>query len=907
MKKFYLFLIILLFLSVPAFAQKPKPIRKRPLAAAPTPTAADEKAEFEKAEAQTDLTEKIAALQKFAADFPNSSERVHALELVVSARAQLADEKLRAGDAAAAVELFKQAVADAPAPVSDKLFSEVVLQFPTNLFYGGQSQAAIEIARAIEEKVGANAKQILGLATFYIGTENAAEARRLAEKAIALDPKLPVAYQTLGLADRLGFQLDEAVAAYTKALELDSDSVVSKRSLAEMKRAVGKPDEAAALYREILGKNADAAAAQTGLTLALFDSGKQTEAEAEMAKTLEKNPNDLFLLTSATYWYAARGMGAKAVDLAQKAVAVEPRYTWAHIALARGFLSQNRYGDAEKSLLRARQYGNFPTLNYELAAVRLAAGFYEEAARELRKSFTVTDDLIQTKLGNRVPQDGKSFIELLAPERSASIFEPLSADNPETAAKLKALLTLSQKLASADATDAEIEQAVNDFVKADDKTKTNRQLYAANRLLQAKRDLPKVLELTQGAVAGVDSALDAPNASSAILADELFESRTIAISRGEIIVVPSIPRQTLSAILRGRIEEISGWTFFNQNKPQEAVVHLKRAVSVLPEKSAWWRSSMWRLGAAFDAAGSPALALDAYVKSYLSAPPDLIKYSVIETVYQKVNGSLDGLDKKIGAKPADAIAAAVIPETGSALNTEAAKTEPSPAPTTTPTPEATPETSPMPENSPTPKAEPAVKPRPKVSATPQTETAPQPTPTPRMTKTTAAIKPPETIAKTSPASLFDPVIITIPKRETAKPPKSDAEKAQPDNPDSKASEKPKDSTAVDDSGEARARVSNAQNAVNADCRINVNQENVTLVANGGKLGVLVGFEGDGDISKIVASSSNPADINIALDPDIGKQSNQAFFVIKSVSAKTGIFTVTFESACGKKEIQVKVR
>jgi hypothetical protein len=95
-------------------------------------------------------------------------------------------------------------------------------------------------------------------------------------------------------------------------------------------------------------------------------------------------------------------LGAKAVELAQKAVAVEPRYTWARIALARGLIAQGDPLEAEKQLIAARQYGNFPTLDYEIAAARLAAGFYEEAARELKKNFVIKDDLIETKLGNRV-------------------------------------------------------------------------------------------------------------------------------------------------------------------------------------------------------------------------------------------------------------------------------------------------------------------------------------------------------------------------------------------------------------------------------------------------------------------------------------------------------------------------
>ncbi|MGI8555589.1 MAG: hypothetical protein ACR2LT_04450 [Pyrinomonadaceae bacterium] len=895
MKKFYLILVFALLLSVTAFAQKPKPAPKKTAAVKPKPVSnGDEKEEFEKAAAQTDLTQKIAALQKFAADFPQSAEKTHALELVVSTRAQLADEKLRAGETATGIEFFKQAVADAPSPLSDKLFSEVVLQFPTNLFYGGQREAAVEINKAIEEKIGSNAKQILGLATFYLGTENASEARRLAEKAIAIDPQLPVAYQTLGLANRLDFQLDEAVAAYTKAAELDPDSVVSKRSLAEMKRAVGKPSEAAAIYRELITKNADDVGAQTGLILSLFDSEKQAEAEAEMTKSLEKNPNNLFLLTSAGYWYAGHENGTKAVEYAQQAVAIEPRYTWAHIALARGFLLQNQFTEAEKQMLLARQYGNFPTLNYELAAVRLAAGFYGEAARELEKSFTLTtNNSVQTKLGNRVLKDANNFIELLALERRASIFEPLTADSSENADKLKALLILNQSLASDAPKTEEIEQAVNDFVKGDDKAKTHRQLYAADRLLEAKKDLPEVLKLTQAAVGGVDAALDVPNAVAAVLADELIESRRIAISRGEVVIVPDVPRQTLSAILRGRIEEISGWTLFNQDKPQEAVVRLKRAVSILPEKSAWWRSSMWRLGAAFDASGKPAEALDAYTRSYLSAPPDAIKYSVIQAVYQKVNGSLDGLDKKIGAKPvATNIVAAVVSDT---TVTTTAKTEPSPIPVPTENaPDTTPITTPTPET--TPEVSPT--PKPEIAADTKQETVAQTNPPAKM-NTAIKNKISEPTAKPAPTPLFDSIVITVPKTETAK-----NEQKSENKPSDETSEKSKDSTPIDDSGDVRSRIIAASNTENC---LNLSQDSITILANGGNLGILVGFQdGGGDLTKITALSGSPTDVAVSLDPDI-KSPNRAFFIIKSISTNTGIFTVTFAAPCGKKELRVKVR
>jgi tetratricopeptide (TPR) repeat protein len=648
-------IIFLILLSFSAFAQKPKTTGKSAASANTKPakspeTLLSESEEFAKAVATKNAAERIAALQRFIANFPQSTEKIKAQELIVSARAAIGDEKLRLSETESGVELFKLAVKDVPQPISDKFFSEILLQFPTNLFWRGQQSAALEIARMIEAKAEGNAKQLLGLATFYIGIENAAEAERLANKVIALNTHLPAAYQTLGLAYRVNFQLEESANAYAKALELDAESIVSKRSLAEMKRAVGKSDESAVLYREILANNESDASAQTGLALALFDAGKRAEAEAEMSKSLAVNPNNLPLLVGAAYWYAANNDGAKAVELAGKAVEIEPRYTWAHIALARGFTQQKRPLEAERTLLAARQYGNFPTLDYELASARLAAGFYREAADVLRRAFVVKGETIETRLGGRLAKNAKNFIELLDLERRASIFQPQSADNPETAEKLKSLLDFSQKLDAAQPDETEIAKAADEFVKGDDKMKLHRQLFAANRLLQSNKSLSKALEIAQSAVGKTDAALDIPTASAAVLADELYESRTLAATRNQLIIVPEVPRQTLSAVLRGRIEEISGWTLYQQNKPVEAAVHLKRAVSVLPEKSAWWNSSMWRLGASLQADGKDKEALNAYIKSFPKDSYDSVKYSVIESLYQKINGSTEGLQDVINAQ-----------------------------------------------------------------------------------------------------------------------------------------------------------------------------------------------------------------------------------------------------------------
>jgi tetratricopeptide (TPR) repeat protein len=1011
MKNFAIIFLLFIF-SLTAFAQKPAK-KTSPTSPVAESTPLDEDQEFQNARAQTSIADRIAALKKFTEDFPESDKKIFALELIVSSRAELGDQKLRLSDNQNGIELFKLAVAEAPTPISDKLYAEIILQLPTNLFYRGQREAAFEIARSIEEKTDGNAGQMLGLAAFYLGTESASDAKRVAEKVIAIQPESAAAYQTLGLANRINFDLEASTAAYTKALELNPDSLVSKRSLAEMKRATAKPDEAAALYREILEKDPTDTAAQTGLVMSLFNSDKKTEAEGEMAKALESNSSNLFLLVGAAYWYAAHNQGAKAVELAEKAVAYEPRYTWAHIALARGLIQQNRPLEAEKTLLMARQYGNFPTLNYEIAAARMAAGFYREAANELEKTFSVKDGIITANLGNRIPKEGKSFIEVLSPERRASIFEPVAADDPVTAEKLKSLLKFSRKINSSEPNETEIAEAADEFVKGEDKMKLHRGLYVANRLLEKRIALPKALELAEAAVGKVETGLDVSSPSAAVLADELYETRTIAATRNELLVIPDIPRQTLSRILRGRIEELTGWAFLQEGKPDEAAVRFKRAISILPEKSAWWRSSKWRLGDALETSGKSKEALNAYIESYNKDEPNPAKFIVIESIYQKVNGGTDGLEQIIGVKPTFNVqetakiekpletptpeptvqptpvftqkvkeiptnvpvakqesktetpvqsevkptptpdaATLEIPENIPTIKSESEtkkdeeetktlsiagekneekteippvspillKTEPTPEPQvvsevkTTPTPEEVE----IPENVPTVSSTPAPTPETQtISETPQTtENNSEKQSEPKQSENTdKPVKNPNSDKTQN--SLFEPIVINVPKVEkkakTEKQPENKEEKVENKSVEPKTEESPPEKKSENPSSRPRIvtevkteTIAETENIL--QCALKISPNSISILNDGGSLGMFVGFEGKGgDLKQLTVKSSNPKDVNVEFQPDIGLLTERAFFIIKSISSKTGIFTVSFESNCGKKDISVTVR
>jgi hypothetical protein len=115
-------------------------------------------------------------------------------------------------------------------------------------------------------------------------------------------------------------------------------------------------------------------------------------------------------------------------------------------------------------------------------------------------------------------------------------------------------------------------------------------------------------------------------------------------------------------------------------------------------------------------------------------------------------------------------------------------------------------------------------------------------------------------------------------------------------------------------GEIRPRVVVTENVTeNAaeqvpPCKIITGQEIISILNGGGNLSVLVRFDDESDAREIKATSNSPADVEVASEPlTVGISERGRFFIVKSISQKTGTFAVTFESACGKKEISVKVR
>ena len=294
------------------------------------------------------------------------------------------------------------------------------------------------------------------------------------------------------------------------------------------------------------------------------------------------------------------------------------------------------------------------------------------------------------------------------------------------------------------------------------------------------------------------------------------------------------------------------------DRRDEAIVRFRRATSVLPADSSWWRSSTWRLASALDASAQNAEAIELYYKSYRSGPPDPIKYAVIESLYRRINGKSDGLVAKIGLNPLTVTVKE--PEATTEESKSTVESAPAILPATaTKLPELLP-------------AKVDVTPTPLQVGSPENTKASEPT----RTSSEVAVektepsqplisKPIDTILPDKPKELFPPVVITIAPSES----------------------KRDDVTGI------------------KPCVLTSSEDLLSIQNSGNEIAVIIGTESDEDLTEMTGVSSSVADLAVRRE-EIAAVKTKAIFVVRSIAPAKGSFRVIFTLPCGKKEVSVKI-
>ena len=897
---------------------------------------------------------RVVALEKFAAEYPDSEYRAEAAEFLTSSRAAVADKMLEDGKTEDGISLFRKAVEEAPQPVPAALFQKVLVNIPTNLYLRGQPKAALDIADKLEEMSSESAPRLIRVAAFHIAIKYATGARRLAEKAVALDPESAPAHKVLADAARLGFDLQTAADSYERALEIDKENLLLKQSLAEMRRALRQPDAALLLYREILAEDESSTPARTGEILSLLDLGEKEDGRKKLIDELAKNPSNAFAMIGAANWFVANGEPDLAIDFANQAMILDDKLIWPYIIQGRAHVLKGDPEEAEKLLVRAASYSVLPTLSLELALTYIKKGAYRSAVAVARSAFTIEDGKVVTNLDRRVGVEAESFEKAVVLERKSFLFSDDSGITAEEDKSLLDLLLFDTLLRDKESSGEQIKAAADAFVGNEDEMRGFRRLYVSDVLLEMGREPELAEAVAAKAVEDAKSSITTKNAISAVMSDALFARRLEAAKTGAVVITPTVEKNVVERIYRGKIEMLSGRAAFNQRDFETAELRLKRAVSVLPKDSVWWKSGKWLLGQTKEMQSDDKAALNHFADSYRSGfrPTEVKEY--IEAVYVRVNGSKEGIDafleKPVGSRddPANSLLRRPEKKLVSAQTERTSDDDPVSVADAIPKEAAIKEVKSAKgdESSGGPKVlkedlildftklpgTPRLKPQNDVPDNSQKEK-----PSDNEKKESKEIadgkKVPAIDSKSSEEKKTESKSNAVDETPSSEKEDGKTDDSSKDKSDSETSKKPeitKDSTkeapetkknkdadvAVEISrkiltGEERLRVVPKERLASDEgdsdqCRFVFSEDTVSVFVNGGSFGIFVGLENYQEAYVLRARSLSPENLKVSHEPDIGSLEKNAFFVLTSVSDQKGEYKVEFESPCGKQTVTVSV-
>lgn len=597
---------------------------------------------LERVLAIVDPVERIGELKRFLGGQVTAEQSLRAREATVASWAEVAERELRDNNIGRAVARFRQAIGDLPPTVSDQFFIDTVVRIPQATSMRGYRAESVGLARLLERRFSGEAVRLAAIGEYYLTIEAPVDAVRALEAAVKLRGDDPEIRRRLAQAYRLSLRLNDAIHEYQYVIGLNQKEKRGYFELANLYRARGAFRESVNLYRAQLEIEPRHSPSWKGLALALLASGDEAGHEEALRKASSMGDanddpaQDVYLQSQAALISLARGRIAAARRAADTAVAIEPRYAWARIAAAEVDLAEGKFFEAERNLIAATQYASFPTLTFTLGKLYLLVEDFDGAIEQFSKVIELTrDGRFRTRLGGTLEVESASLRELLEPEHQAAIL----LNDPPTAMEIfriaESLLRLNQLIKGMQVTESQgrIDQQVDRFLTAERERGVFRALYLADLFSRQAELLPKVLELTELV---------------------LGKAEEVTLAAGSLRDYPNYDRDGRRQILRGRALDCRGRALYRAGRSAEAERALLEAIreyGPLPEV----RRAVWNLGTVRETAGALNEALDLYIAAYeppaVTSNPKVaggdLNRTVIELLYRKVHGSLDGLDLQL--------------------------------------------------------------------------------------------------------------------------------------------------------------------------------------------------------------------------------------------------------------------
>ena len=175
---------------------------------------------------------------------------------------------------------------------------------------------------------------------------------------------------------------DEAEKALRKALALSPCHPKAHRNMVAVLRIAGRSDEAVKSAQEWIAQCADAGVeGQRAYQDAVLDGGGRERLVAEYSERRTQRPNE-----AASHYLLGRVLGDPERSLSehQEAIRLDPKLTWAYMAMAYNLMALERYPEAATTLAQVLQNpAHDPSTPYLYAVAAVGAGDLEGAAKRL--------------------------------------------------------------------------------------------------------------------------------------------------------------------------------------------------------------------------------------------------------------------------------------------------------------------------------------------------------------------------------------------------------------------------------------------------------------------------------------------------------------------------------------------
>jgi serine/threonine protein kinase/tetratricopeptide (TPR) repeat protein len=218
------------------------------------------------------------------------------------------------------------------------------------------------------------------------------EAKSNCQKAVELDDRLSVAFETLGRIHELAGNHDLAVQEFHRALSLDPQSANALQGIAHSYESAGKIQEAEATYKQAAALNADNWDAVEELGLFYDRQAKYPQAIEQLRRVVKLTPDNsqAFSNLGAIYLDTSDPKLRPDAEVAlNKSIELNPTY-FAYANLGALYYDEKRYAEAASTFEKALQKNSENYLVWEsLMNCYKWLGQKEKATAALEKAFAL--------------------------------------------------------------------------------------------------------------------------------------------------------------------------------------------------------------------------------------------------------------------------------------------------------------------------------------------------------------------------------------------------------------------------------------------------------------------------------------------------------------------------------------